>query len=130
MSRINVVVISGRAISQARNRELGKFSSEYASSVAVCELDPEDMKQLDAAEGDTVRLRTSFGEVVLKATVSKQAPHRGVAFIPYGAWASMLFGAATHTSGMPTLKGLQASIERAPEAKVASVQEITRMKGE
>ncbi len=88
------------------------------------------MKQLGAADGDTVRVATSFGEVVLKATVSKQAPHRGIIFIPYGAWASTLFGSRTHASGMPTLKGLNASVETAPGAKIASLEEITRVKKE
>lgn len=88
------------------------------------------MKDLGATDGENVRVATDFGQVILRAITSRQAPHKGVAFIPYGAWASMLFGTATHTSGMPTLKGLKASIERAPEAKVASVREITRMKAE
>jgi len=88
------------------------------------------MKELGALDGDNVRVKTEFGEVVLRASVSRQAPHKRVAFIPYGAWASMLFGTATHTSGMPTLKGVKATVERATEAKVATLDEITRMKGE
>ncbi len=130
MSAIEVTVISGRSLSQARSRERGKFSDEYTRSVAVCELDPEDMKELGAVDGENVRVATKFGQVILRATVSRQAPHRGVAFIPYGAWASMLFDPSTHTSGMPTLKGLNATIQRAPEAKVATLREITRMKTE
>jgi formylmethanofuran dehydrogenase subunit D len=128
MSGLKVTVISGRSLSQARSRERGKFSDEYSRSVAICEIDPDDMKELGALEGESVRVKTEFGEVVLRGTVSRQAPHRRVVFIPYGAWASMLFGTSTHTSGMPTLKGLKATLERAPEAKVASLQEITSMK--
>lgn len=88
------------------------------------------MKELGALDGENVRVKTEFGEVILRGTVSKQAPHRRVAFIPYGAWASMLFGTSTHTSGMPTLKGLKATVDRAPEEKVATLQEITHMKTE
>jgi formylmethanofuran dehydrogenase subunit D len=130
MSRLEVTVISGRTMSQARSRERGKFSEEYAQSVAICELDPDDLRELGATEGENVRVKTRLGEVILRATVSKQAPHRRVAFVPYGAWASMLFDPSTHTSGMPTLKGLKATVERAPEAKVATLWEITRMKAE
>jgi formylmethanofuran dehydrogenase subunit D len=130
MSPIEVTVISGRSLSQARSRELGKFSDEYSRSVAICELDPDDLSELGALEGENVRVKTKYGEVVLRAAVSKQAPHKRVAFIPYGAWASMLFGTTTHTSGMPTLKGVKATVERAPNAKVATLQEITRMKAE
>lgn len=117
-------------MSQARSRERGKFSDEYARSVAICELDPDDLRELGVADGENIRITTQFGQVVLVALTSKQAPHRGIAFIPYGAWASMLFGPSTHASGMPTLKGLKGLIERAPEAKVATLQEITRMKAE
>jgi len=130
MPGIEVTVISGRTMSQAQSRERGKFSDAYAKSVAICELDPDDLKALSARDGENVRVKTRFGEVILRATVSKQAPHRRVAFVPYGAWASMLFDPSTHTSGMPTLKGAKATIERAPEAKVATLQEITRMKTE
>ena len=128
MPGLEVTVISGRSLSQARSRERGKFSDEYSRSVAICEIDPDDMKELGALEGENVRVKTEFGEVVLRGTISRQAPHRRIVFIPYGAWASMLFGTSTHTSGMPTLKGLKATLERAPEAKVASLQEITSMK--
>jgi formylmethanofuran dehydrogenase subunit D len=130
MPAIKVTIISGRSLSQARSRELGKFSEEYSRSVAVCELDPDDMTELGALDGDNVRVKTEFGEVILRASISRQAPHKRVAFIPYGAWASMLFGTATHTSGMPTLKGVKATIERAAEAKIANLHEITRMKRE
>ena len=130
MPTIEVTVISGRSLSQARSRELGKFSEEYSRSVAVCELDPDDMTELGVLDGDNVRVKTEFGEVILRGSISRQAPHKRVVFIPYGAWASMLFGTATHTSGMPTLKGVKATIERAADAKIATLHEITRMKGE
>jgi len=130
MPTIKVTVISGRSLSQARSRELGKFSEEYSRSVAVCELDPDDMTELGALDGDNVRVKTEFGEVILRGSISRQAPHKRVVFIPYGAWASMLFGTTTHSSGMPTLKGVKATIERAGEEKIASLHEITRMKGE
>ena len=112
MPLIEVTVISGRSLSQAQSRDLGKFSDEYFQSVAICEVDPDDMKDLGVLEGENVRVKTQFGEVILKATASKQAPHKRVVFIPYGAWASMLFGTSTHASGMPTLKGVKATLER------------------
>mgnify|MGYP001098180982 CR=1 FL=1 len=125
-----MTIISGRSLLQARSRERGKFSEAYARSVAVCELDPDDMRELGATEGKNVRVTTRFGQVILTATISKQGPHRRVVFVPYGAWASMLFDPSTHTSGMPTLKGLKATIETAPEARVATLEEVTRMKAE
>ncbi len=111
MSSIGVTVISGRSVSQARSREQGKFSEEYLRSVGVCELDPDDLRELGALDGENVRVATRFGEVVVRATISKQTPHKGLVFIPYGPWASMLFGTSTDTSGMPTLKGIESDCD-------------------
>lgn len=109
------ILITGRSLSQGREKEGGKFSEAYKNAVAICELDPQDLEALGIREGDNVRIRTEFGSVVVKPIPSSQAPHRGIAFIPYGPWASMVTGGETHGTGMPTLKGIKASIEPTKE---------------
>ncbi|MEM2927014.1 MAG: molybdopterin dinucleotide binding domain-containing protein, partial [Candidatus Bathyarchaeia archaeon] len=81
------ILITGRSLSQGREKERGKFSEAYKNAVAICELDPQDLEALGIREGDNVRIRTDFGCVVVKPIPSSQAPHRGIAFIPYGPWA-------------------------------------------
>ena len=51
---IKVILITGRSLDQGVSKELGKFSKEYMEKVAVCELDPEDLKLLGVSSGQNV----------------------------------------------------------------------------
>jgi formylmethanofuran dehydrogenase subunit D len=120
---MEVILITGRSLSQGREKEGGKLFEAYRRAVAICELDPEDLEALGIKEGENVRVRTDFGSIVVKPIPSPQAPHRGIAFMPYGPWASMVMNSETHGTGMPTLKGLRATIEPTKEP-VASLKEL------
>ncbi|MEM4246285.1 MAG: molybdopterin dinucleotide binding domain-containing protein [Candidatus Bathyarchaeia archaeon] len=107
---MKVQLITGRSLGQGRGKEKGKYSLSYLQSTSVCELDPEDLKTLRLAEDENLLVETEYGQVVLKPVPSTQAPHRGIAFIPYGPWANRLTGPQTQGSGMPNLKGVSARI--------------------
>ena len=126
MPKLKVSLLTGRTIDQGTGREHGKLSEEYKRSVAVCEVDPDDMKRLGARENDNVRVATDFGLVVVRAIKSARTPHPGVIFIPYGPWASLIVNPETHGTGMPSLKGLPAEIEPAPKEGVLSLLELLK----
>jgi len=111
-------------LGQGRSKEIGKLSDEYAKNVAICEFDPEDLKNLQISPGQNVRVTTKHGTVVVKAALSTQAPHRGLIFMPYGPWTSMICDPETHQTGMPSLKGIEAEATPAPEEKVLNVREF------
>lgn len=115
MTRLKVSLVTGRTIDQGKWKELGKLSREYMESVAICEIDPDDLKRLGLREGRNVRVKTKFGSVVLKAKKSRRKPHRGVIFIPYGPWANLVVNPETDGTGMPSLKGVDAEIEPTDE---------------
>lgn len=117
-------MLTGRTIDQGTEREHGKLSEEYQRSVAVCEMDPDDMKRLGVRENDNVRIATDFGSVVVRAVKSVRTPHPEVIFIPYGPWANLTVNPETHGTGMPSLKGLPAEVEPAREDVVLSLPEI------
>jgi formylmethanofuran dehydrogenase subunit D len=121
---LRVTLISGRTLGQGKGKELGKFSEEYFQSVAVCELNPDDMSLLGLPEGGNVRIKTNFGDVVVKAFKAKQTLPQGLAFIPYGPWASRLMDPETHGSGMPSLKGIEATISPTPEEEVPKLESL------
>jgi len=123
---IEVILITGRTISQGEALEKGKLYDAYTNATATCELDPEDMERLGITEGDTVRASTETGEVALKAVKSTQAPHEGIAFIPLGPWANAITGSGTDSTGMPSFKGLRATIEVAKDASILSARELIR----
>jgi formylmethanofuran dehydrogenase subunit D len=70
-----------------------------------------------------VEVKTEYGEVVLRATLSPR-PSEGIAFIPYGPWANCLIGGGTNSTGMPTMKGLRATITPAPGKTVLKLHDL------
>jgi len=123
MNKLKVTLLTGRTINQGTGKEYGKFSEKYMENVALCQIDPEDMKKLGIKEGERVRVTTTFGSVVLKAVKSLRAPHSHVIFIPYGPWANVLIGPKTNGIGMPTFKGVPAEIEPSEE-KISTLREL------
>ncbi|MEM1538955.1 MAG: molybdopterin dinucleotide binding domain-containing protein [Candidatus Bathyarchaeia archaeon] len=121
MGTLKVTLITGRTISQGITREGRKKLKEYMESVAVCELDPDDLGKLGVKEGDPIRVKTNYGTVVVSAKVSTQAPHPSIAFMPMGPWANEVIGQETDSVGMPSFKGVEAEIEPAPGEKVQDV---------
>jgi len=126
MPKLNVSLLTGRTIDQGCGKEHGKLSQEYWRSVAVCELDPHDMKELGVKENENVKITTDYGSAVVRAVKSASGPHPKVVFIPYGPWASLIVNPRTHGTGMPSLKGIPAQIESAPKEKVFSLPELLK----
>jgi formylmethanofuran dehydrogenase subunit D len=124
MPKLNVLVLTGRTIEQGKGKEMGKLSKVYLDDVIECRLDPDDMDALKVKQNTNVKVTTQFGSVVLKAVKSPRAPHPKMIFISYGPWASMISDPRTNGTGMPTLKGIPAEIEPAPDEKVLSLQEL------
>ncbi len=106
-----LLLLTGRTVYQGVGKEKGKLSVEYQNSVAICEMDPEDMKLMKIRENRNVRVTTEFGSVVVKAVKSMRAPHPKRIFIPYGPWASLIVNPETDGTGMPSLKGVEACVE-------------------
>jgi formylmethanofuran dehydrogenase subunit D len=123
-TRLSVTLLTGRTIEQGVGKEQGKASKEYAESVAVCLIDPEDLKRLKVKDGVNVEVSTSFGSVVLKSVKSRRGPHPGVVFVPYGLWANVVVDPATGSIGMPSLKGIPAEIEATPEKSVLDLPQL------
>lgn len=120
---MKIVILTGRTIDQGCGKEIGKASKEYVDSVAICEMNEEDMKNLGVKDGERVKVTTEFGSVVLTAKKSRRIRSPGAAFMPYGPWANFIMGSNTDGTGMPLLKGISASIERTDE-EVPSIKEL------
>jgi formylmethanofuran dehydrogenase subunit D len=123
-ARLSVTLLTGRTIEQGVGKERGKASKEYAESVAVCFIDPQDMKKLKIKEGANVEVSTSHGSVVLKSVKSRRGPHPGIVFVPYGPWANVIVDSGTDSIGMPSLKGIPAEIESTPEKPVLDLRQL------
>jgi formylmethanofuran dehydrogenase subunit D len=122
--KLQVTLLTGRTIEQGVGKERGKTSKEYFESVSVCYMDPEDLKRLGIKEKTNVQVSTNYGSVVVKAVKSLRTPHPGVIFIPYGPWANAVVNPETHNIGMPSLKGIPAEVEPAPEKPVLMLEQL------
>ena len=125
-SKLRVTLLTGRTIEQGVGKERGKTSKAYVESVSVCYVDPEDLKRLRIKEKTNVLVSTDYGSVVVKAAKSLRGPHPGVIFIPYGPWVNVVVDPETQGVGMPSLKGIPAQVESAPDKTVLSLEEILR----
>ena len=126
-SSLKVNLITGRSLVQGRIKEHGKLSSEYLDIVACCELNPDDFDELGISKGQNVKITTNFGSVVVKALVGTQLLGRGMAFMPYGPWAEFLVDPRTHSTGMPSYKGIEATITSALKEKILTIEEIVEI---
>lgn len=107
--KIKVNLISGRTAAQGANLE-AKTHKGYFDACAYCELSPVDLERLGASEGDSLKVNTEFGDVVVFAKTNEGNPE-GLAFIPMGPWANAVLSPDTHGCGMPGFKGVPAEIE-------------------
>ncbi len=123
MPSLEIILVTGRTRRQGVGLELGKLSETYFEATTQVRLDPTDIEKLGVEAGDTVDVKTEHGNVILKVVVAPR-PSVGIAFIPYGPWANLLIGSETDSTGMPTMKGLKATISPAPGKQVLTLQEL------
>jgi formylmethanofuran dehydrogenase subunit D len=123
-SKLQVILLTGRTIEQGVARELGKTSKEYEESASTCFVDQDDLKTLGIKEKSNLNISTACGSVILKAVKSPRGPHKGVIFIPYGPWANTVVDPETDSIGMPSLKGIPAEIEPAPDKQVLGLKQL------
>ena len=123
---LKVTLLTGRTIEQGVGKERGKASQDYMENVAVCFLDPNDLKTLGIKEETNIQLSTTFGSVILRALKSPRGPHQGVVFVPYGLWANVVVDPETNSIGMPSLKGIPAEIQADPNKPVLGLSDLLK----
>ena len=68
--------------------------------------------KLGVKNWDTVLVKTEWGEVVVNAAVSRDAPHEGTVFICKGPWANTVVSPDTYCCSDPTYKGIHCTVEK------------------
>ncbi len=115
---IEVNLISGRTVWQGVAIEGHKHDDGYIKACGIVEMDVSDMKKLHVFPGQTVKVKSAYGEVVVRAVKATQGPHPGLVFIPMGPWANQVTMPVTYSTGMPHFKGVKVTIEPAPNGVV------------
>ena len=102
-------LITGRTAKQGVALHKGKDSDEYRQATGFVMMSRADREHLGIEEGQSVRVRTAFGETELTLREGELPP--GIIFVPMGPTANLLIAAETQGTGMPDSKGLEAEVE-------------------
>jgi formylmethanofuran dehydrogenase subunit D len=108
------IMNAGRTTRQGRQINTGKDDAEYEATVTTMIMHPDDMKEIGAASGSTVIVRSENGEgtFLVKEHGGKEGKvPPGMVFIPYGPPTCKLMGQTTDGTGMPTSKGWEVEVE-------------------
>lgn len=122
---IKVKIITYRDIFQDKAMLENRFGEEYRNHSAVIKLDPADLKQLNVKKGDTVILKNSFGNIVVRAEESGyETPHRGIAYMPKSPWSNVLVSDETGGMGVPKFKDIDVTITSAKGEKITEMESL------
>jgi formylmethanofuran dehydrogenase subunit D len=112
MPENKLILITGRSTKQGTGISIGKEQEDYQVATSVLELSLEDMARYRLKEGDTVKIKSQYGETTVKCRPEKLP--EGMAFMAFGPATSYLLGSETHATGMPDSKGFEIELEQVP----------------
>ncbi|MEM2137038.1 MAG: formylmethanofuran dehydrogenase subunit B [Candidatus Methanomethylicia archaeon] len=114
-------LVTGRTLAQGVSMESeGKLSNRYFQSVALLEMNPEDMNDLGIT--DKAKVFSPHGSVVLPVRANNNVP-RGTVFTPMSPWINFIMSPLTDGTGMPSLKSIKVFVEPTNE-NVTSLNEL------
>ncbi len=125
--KLHATLITGRTIEQGVGKEMGKGSQEYYDSCSVCFFDKSDMTKLGVKAGQTVKVTSKFGSVILTAQKYQWGTMPGMVFIPCGLWANAVCGDDTYSMGMPLFKGFPVEVEAALNQQVLTLNALLKL---
>ena len=114
MAARKFIMNAGRTTQQGRQINVGKDNAEYEEIVSTLIMHPDDIEDIGASVGGTLRVRSENGEgtFVCKEHGGKEGKvPPGMVFIAYGPPTCKLMGQSTDGTGMPTSKGWEVEIE-------------------
>jgi formylmethanofuran dehydrogenase subunit D len=114
MPAIRLLLNPIRTAQQGVNINVGKDGEAYQEITTCLSIHPQDMAAIGVSDGDSVLVRTEFGEAEFKCEAAKVP--LGLAFVPYGPPTCRLMGGSTDGTGMPTSKGWEVDVMPLHEA--------------
>ena len=114
MAARQFIMNAGRTTQQGRQINVGKDNAEYEEMVSTLIMHPDDIEDIGASVGGTLRVRSENGEgtFVCKEHGGKEGKvPPGMVFIAYGPPTCRLMGQSTDGTGMPTSKGWEVEIK-------------------
>jgi formylmethanofuran dehydrogenase subunit D len=115
-TKLDLMLNTGSDIYQGACKKRGStLKDEYRKVSGVAYMDPKDMAKIGVSNWEHVKVTTGWGEVVVYAAHSRDAPHEGDIFIPKGPWANAVTSCETYACCDPTYKGIPCTVEKTDE---------------
>jgi formylmethanofuran dehydrogenase subunit D len=105
-----LVLITGRSTKQGTGVSTGKEFPDYQEATTVASVSQADMIRYGLHDGDTIKLKSRFGEATVKCH-SEDLPE-GMVFMAFGSMINKIVGNETYASGMPDTKGIEVELEK------------------
>jgi len=113
---LEVMLNTGSDIYQGACKKRGStLNDEYRKVSGIAYMDPKDMAKLGVGNWDSLKVVSDWGEVIVYAAHSRDAPHEGTIFIPKGPWANVVVSPETYCCCDPTYKGIMCTVEKSDE---------------
>lgn len=126
MAKIQLNMITQRAIEEGAAMEKGKTNPDYFDACTVCEMHPDDMKKAGIWKNTNVRVTSECGSVIVKAIEPTQYVPPGLAHIRQGVWANQVVPPRTQSTGTPQYSGFPVTIEPAPQEKLKTALQLVQ----
>ncbi|ADP77774.1 formylmethanofuran dehydrogenase, subunit D [Methanothermus fervidus DSM 2088] len=112
---MKAILNTGRTIWQGQAIEAGKDLDLYIDAAAVVYMNREMMNELGVKEGDNVKVKSKYGEVVVKVVEAKEPLPEGMIYIPMGPWANKVVRPNTDSTATPSFKNVPVEVEPTDE---------------
>ncbi len=108
MTQKRFILNASRTSKQGTLINVGKETEEYQAHTSTVTMASEDMAEIGLTEGQTVLIRSEFGEDSFRCEAGKVP--LGMIFVPYGPPTCKLMGGNTDGTGMPMSKGWEVEV--------------------
>lgn len=126
MAKINLNMITQRAIEEGVAMEKGKTTPAYFEACSIIEMNAEDIKKLGINPNTNVRVTSESGEVIVKAVVGRQTCYPGLCHIRQGVWANQVVPPRTQSTGEPQYSGFPVTVEPAAEEHIKTALQLVQ----
>ena len=73
------------------------------------------MNDVGVKEGDSVKITSEYGSVVVKAVLAKEAQPEDMVYVPMGPWANKVIRPSTDSTATPSFKNTPITLEASDE---------------
>ncbi|MEN4018966.1 MAG: tungsten-dependent formylmethanofuran dehydrogenase subunit FwdD [Methanobacterium sp.] len=107
---MKVILNTGRTVWQGEAIESGKDLQMYIDTAAICHMNRDQMNTLGVKNGDTIKITSKYGEVVVYAVETAETLPEGMVYMPMGPWCNHVISPLLDSMAMPDFKDTEVEV--------------------